>query len=117
MKKSEVVDPGVAPREQVAQALAGYLSEEQLERLLNSALTIEKQAWGTCRNCNTRVQVSVSDARAVISSVAELLNQGYGRPSDRQQESQVIVHRTVEYVCGLGHVCPECPPPKTERLA
>ena len=111
MQEAEVVDPGVAPREHVAQALAGYLSEEQLEKLVDSALAITKSAWGTCRKCNTRVQVDVPDARAVVASVAELLNQGYGRPSDRQQEAQVVVHRTVEYVCEHGHACPECPSP------
>jgi hypothetical protein len=96
------------PRAQVAEALAGYLDEAQLARLMNSVLAIEKSAWATCPKCSGHVKVAIADTRAVVSSISELLTQAYGRPSDRQAETEIIVNRTVHLVCDHGHPCEAC---------
>jgi hypothetical protein len=40
----------------------------------------------------------VSDARAVVQALSELLNQGFGRPSGETEDRTVVVNRRVNLV-------------------
>jgi hypothetical protein len=50
-----------------------------------------------CKHCGRRELVEVPDWRARRLAVAELLNQGYGRPATENGETggELIVHRTI----------------------
>lgn len=97
-----------SPRDQVALALSGYLSQTQLDALINSALALEKEAWGSCPGCRKRVKVSVPDGKAAIQALTELLKEGYGPPQARQSETQVTVNRTVELIVDCDCECMNC---------
>jgi len=71
-------------RSDIASALDGWLSEEQLRALLDEVLASRKQARGWCPNCKRAVQVEIPDAGAVVKAMAELANQGFGRPKEQQ---------------------------------
>jgi hypothetical protein len=53
----------------------------------------------TCPNCRHRHQVEVPDWRARRLAVAELLNQGYGRPGTENGEGggELIVNRKLVF--------------------
>ena len=95
-------------RDAIGEALAGKLTPEQLAFLMDEVLAITKGARGWCPNCKKQVQVEIPDAKAVTSSLAELMTQSWGRPNEQKQDTQIIVNRSVEYVCEHGHPCAEC---------
>lgn len=78
------------PRENLADALRGFLTPEQLEHLVNEVLAVTKRvsAEFNCRRCGAKQMqhVEVSDAKAVALALPDLLNQAYGRP----QEASVL---------------------------
>ena len=78
-------------RSQIGDALAGKLTPEQLEKLMDEVLEIKKSARGWCPNCNKAVMVEVPDAKAVVGATADLMNQAWGRPQDDKVEAEGIV--------------------------
>ena len=64
----------------------------------------------TCKSCGQKQRqlAEVADAKAVTSSLTDLMTQSWGRPNEQKQDTQIIVNRTVEYVCEHGHECVEC---------
>ena len=105
----------LSPRDRVAQGLAGYRSPELLEKLLGEVMALEKVAWGSCK-CGKRVQISVPDARAVTSSLVDLLKEGYGTPNARDTDRSIVVNRTVIVACDSGNECEcACPDCLTQR--
>jgi hypothetical protein len=83
--------PGVSDtRSQIGDALAGKLTEDQLAKLVDGILAIEKQARGWCPNCNKAVMVTIPDAKGVSGALVDLANQAWGRPSEDKVESEGI---------------------------
>jgi hypothetical protein len=82
-------------RSQIGDAVAGKLTPEQLAFLMDEVLAITKRAWGefNCKNCGQlqRQTCEIPDAKAVTSSLADLLNQAWGRPSEDKAEAEGIV--------------------------
>ena len=85
-------------RGDIAKGLEGKLTPDQIKFLLDEVLAIEKGARGWCPTCKKHVQVTVSDAKGVVSALADLMNQSWGRPTETKQETEIIVHRNVYLV-------------------
>jgi hypothetical protein len=87
------------PREALAAALNAFLTPEQLGKLVDEVLAIEKRisAEHTCKHCGrvTRGYVSVPDAKAVALALPDLLNQAYGRPQEASAALDPIVFKRV----------------------
>ena len=98
------------PRAAVRAGLTGYLTEVQVAQLLDQVLSLTKTTHVSCPSCKKRNEVTIPDARAVSSSLTELLVAGFGRPGEQRRDQEVVVRRTVEYVCEHGHPCPKCVP-------
>ena len=81
-------------RSQIGDALAGKLTPEQLEFLMNEVLAITKTATGdfSCKSCGQkqRQQVQIPDAKSVTSALVDLANQAWGRPQDDKGEDQTV---------------------------
>jgi hypothetical protein len=79
------VECGVSEaRDRISTALDDKLTEKQLQVLLDEVLALTKQGRGWCPKCGKHVMVEVSDSKAVVAAISELLTQAEGRP--RQQE-------------------------------
>jgi hypothetical protein len=92
-------------RADIAAALDGWLTPEQLKVLLDEILAIKKGARGWCPGCKKAVMVEISDAKAVVGAMADLANQGFGRPGETvDAESERISFERVVY---LGDVPPD----------
>src|SRR5690242_17102171 len=74
------------PRDLAREQLQGFLTPEKLDVLLNEVLEIKKGARGWCPSCRRAVPVEISDAKAVVSALGELLTQAYGRPGQEVGE-------------------------------
>jgi hypothetical protein len=77
-------------RENARQALNGKLTPAKLDTLLDEVLAITKQARGWCTQCKKAVMVEVSDPKAVVSALSELLTQAEGRPGTADTDQQTI---------------------------
>jgi nitrogen fixation/metabolism regulation signal transduction histidine kinase len=92
----------VEPREQLAQALSNWLTPEQLSKLVDEVLSIEKRARAEfmCKKCGQRqIQFgSVSDAKAVSQALTDLLTQAYGRPGEEAHQAEPIMFIRVSTV-------------------
>jgi hypothetical protein len=82
------------PREAIAQALAGFLTPEQTQVLIDEILSIKKKARAefSCKKCGARqIQFGdVADAKAVSSALTDLANQAFGRPTESAAQSDPI---------------------------
>jgi hypothetical protein len=58
-----------------------------LEKFFEDAMSADRTVSVQCPNCRHRHQVDVPDWRARGQAVAELLNQGYGRPGTEAGET------------------------------
>lgn len=91
-----------APRDAIGEALAGKLTPEQLTYLMDEVLAITKRVTADfkCRHCSKsqRGQIEIPDAKAVTSSLAELMTQSWGRPDAANQDTEIVVHRNVYLV-------------------
>ena len=67
-------------RKRIESTLEDFLDKETLSTLVREVLAITKQARGWCPNCKKAVQVQIPDAKAVVSSMGDLLTQAKGRP-------------------------------------
>ena len=95
-------------RGDVAKALEGYLTPEQLTMLTEKVLALEKQArcQFKCKKCGaSQIQFgTINDARAVTSSLTELLNQSFGRPTEQKRETEIIVNRHVYLIAAEDEI-------------
>lgn len=85
------------PRDKLAQALEDFLTPEQLSKLVDDVLAMEKRVRVemTCKKCGAQqIQFgSTSDVKAVALALPDLLNQAYGRPSEQEHTEQVVFTR------------------------
>lgn len=83
------------PREAIATALSNYLTPEQIQKLIDEILAIDKRSSAefTCKGCGKRQMqwTTISDAKAVASALADLLAQGFGRPSESSEKIEPII--------------------------
>lgn len=98
-------DGGV--RGSIAEALEGRLTADQIKFLIDEVLATTKKPWAefSCKKCNARQRqmVEIPDARAVTSSLTELMNQSWGRPTDANHETEIVVNRSVYVVAEEEH--------------
>lgn len=87
-------------RGDIAAALDGWLTPEQLQVLLDEILAVKKGARGWCPKCRKQVQVEIPDAKAVVSAMADLANQGFGRPKESgvTDQEKIVFERVVYLV-------------------
>jgi hypothetical protein len=85
-------------RGDIATALEGWLTPEQLSALLDEILAIKKSARGWCGTCKKHVVVEISDPKAVVSAMADLANQGFGRPTEASgaDDDRIVFKRLVK---------------------
>lgn len=85
------------PRDELGKKLSEYLTPEQVSKLIDEVLAIEKRvsAEFRCKKCNQRQMqwTTVSDAKAVASALADMMNQAFGRPSETSEHSEPIVFK------------------------
>jgi len=82
------------PREALAEALQGLLTQEQMETLITEVLATTKKvrAQFNCKHCG-RAQIQfgeTSDAIAVSKALPDLLNQAYGRPVEADVAAEPV---------------------------
>jgi hypothetical protein len=83
------------PRETLRDALRSFLTPEQLTRLIDEVLAIEKRACTefACKKCGQkqRQYTSIPDAKAVALALPDLLNQAYGRPPETSEKAEPVI--------------------------
>ena len=94
-----------SPREDIAAALESKLSPEQVGMLVDEVLAIKKGARGWCPSCKKHVQVEISDAKAVVSAMTDLLSQAYGRPKEQERNEQPGHGRSVLWSAPNSTLC------------
>lgn len=72
-------------RTAIDKLLDDKIDAELLDTLFENVLSIEKQTRGWCPSCKKSVNVTVPDAKAVVSALNELLIQAKGRPGQSEQ--------------------------------
>ena len=86
---------GEDPRESLAAALSLYLTPDQLTKLVDEVLAIEKRTSVEfiCKKCGQKQRQygSVSDAKAVALALPDLLNQAFGRPGEASNDTQQVI--------------------------
>lgn len=79
------------PREAIANALQGFLTPEQTQKLVDDVLASTKRgrAFFNCKKCGAQqIQFAeIADAKAVTSAITDLMNQGYGRPTEASAQN------------------------------
>lgn len=85
------------PRQAIAEALNSYLTSEQITKLIDEILAIDKRASAefSCKSCKQRQMqwTTISDAKAVASALGDLLSQGFGRPSESSEKVEPIIFK------------------------
>lgn len=83
-------------REQARESLEGILDKEKLDLLINEVLAFTKKARAefVCKHCHrTQIQYAeISDSKAVVTAITELLNQTMGRPKEAAISDQEKIH-------------------------
>lgn len=104
------------PREQLASALANFLTPEQTTKLIDEVLAITKKARAefTCKSCGKRqIQFGdVSDARAVSTALTDLLTQAYGRAGEEAHQGEPILFVRVSTLAEAEKIVASKPDPK-----
>ena len=85
-------------RSRTREALNGKLTPEKLDVLVDEVLAVTKKARGWCPECKKQVWVEISDPKAVVSALSELLTQAEGRPATSEVDSQVVHEYRLEWV-------------------
>ncbi len=87
----------LSPRELIAEGLAGALTPEQVKTLVDEVLAISKRVRGWCPECKKQVWVEIPDAKAVASSLKDLLSEGFGRApaADGREDERIVFERVV----------------------
>ena len=95
------------PRSEIASALKGKLTEEQVSTLIDSVLAIKKKVrheFQCNKDCKRKQihYVEIDDTEKVVKALSDLLNQAWGRPTEVKEEAGV----QVEYRVILGEESP-----------
>lgn len=84
-------------RSQIGSALAGKLTPDQINTLIDTILAQTKMTWGefSCKGCGQRQrqQVEINDSKAVTDALMKLADQAWGKPSDDREEQGVTLIR------------------------
>ena len=75
-------------RQAIDKMLDSKIDEDLLNTLFENVLSLEKSARGWCPSCKKAVNVTINDAKAVVSALNELLVQAKGRPAQSEEESK-----------------------------
>ena len=75
-------------RTAIDKVLDNKIDEDLLNTLFENVLSLEKSARGWCPSCKKAVNVTINDAKAVVSALNELLVQAKGRPGQAEQEQE-----------------------------
>lgn len=85
------------PRNELASKLSSYLTPEQISKLIDEILAINKRASAefSCKKCNQRQMrwTEIPDAKSVASALGDLLNQAFGRPSETSEKTEPVIFR------------------------
>src|SRR5262245_51884575 len=85
------------PREMLRDALKNFLTPEQLTKLVDEVLAIDKRASAEfrCKKCGERQMqwARVSDAKAVALALPDLLNQAYGRVGETSEATEPVIFK------------------------
>jgi len=86
-----------APREMLADALRGVLTQEQLKVLIDEVLAIQKSTSAdfSCKFCGRHQmqRTKVNDAKAVALALPDLLNQAFGRVGESTASTDPVVFK------------------------
>lgn len=78
-------------RSAIGDALTGFMTPEQVRKLIDEVLASEKSAMGdfVCKKCSQRQRhaVRIPDTTAVIRGLETLANQAWGRPSEQDKNA------------------------------
>lgn len=85
-----------SPREMIARILPEEFTEARLRELIRSAFDLTQGIYvadGECPGCGRARQVKarIPDLRAIIATLTEWVEQGYGRPGTAQAEQGDVV--------------------------
>ena len=75
-------------RAAIDKMLDNKIDEDLLNTLFENVLSLEKSARGWCPSCKKAVNVTINDAKAVVSALNELLVQAKGRPAQSEGEEK-----------------------------
>jgi len=107
------------PREQIANALAGFLTPEQTQHLVDEVLATTKRgrAFFNCKKCGAQqIQFAeIPDATAVTSAITDLMNQGFGRPVESSVQADPIQFIRLTDLGELEGITASKPDPKPRR--
>jgi hypothetical protein len=85
------------PREELGKKLSSFLTPEQIAKLIDEILAIEKRisAEFTCKNCGQRQMrwTTAPDAKAVATALGDLLNQAFGRPGETTDTVEPVIFK------------------------
>ncbi len=93
-------------RSQIGKALEGFLTPEQVRKLVDEVLASKKRARAefNCRKCGKRqVQYAeVDDTKTVVQALETLANQAFGKPTESKSEAGITFIRQVVAPDGAG---------------
>lgn len=76
-------------RTAIGDALTGFLTEEQVTKLIDEVLASEKSTFGDfkCKACGKqqRQSVKIADTTAVVAGIKILAEQAWGRPGEQDK--------------------------------
>jgi hypothetical protein len=85
------------PREELGKKLSSYLTPEQISKLIDEVLAIDKRASAefVCKSCGQRQMrwTEIPDAKAVASALADLMNQAFGRPGETTDTVEPVIFK------------------------
>ena len=84
------------------EGLSGYLDEETMKALLDGVLSITKVVWVQCQHCNKMTKGEVSDAKAVVAGLGDLVTKIADVPKEQVSEEERIVFERVIYMSPDG---------------
>jgi hypothetical protein len=83
------------PRDELGKKLSSYMTPEQISKLIDEILAIEKRSSAefTCKHCGKRQMqwTKISDARSVATALSDLMNQAFGRPSEQNDTVEPVI--------------------------
>lgn len=75
-------------REQIASTLSDKLTRDSLEKLIDAALSIDKDLSVMCK-CGRRTPVKIPDIDKRVSALTKLLDQAHGAPKQTVEHQHV----------------------------
>lgn len=83
------------PRDELGKKLSSYMTPEQVAKLIDEILAIEKRASAefSCKKCGQRQMqwTRISDAKSVTLALTDLMNQAFGRPSETNDTVEPVI--------------------------